>query len=226
VSRPATELSVVPFGAVALAPSTFRPKNYARSLFHVASGGFALALLLLLPTRGWLITTSASFAAAAWTLEILRRKSPGLNDRLMRLFGAIAHPQERHRVNSATWYMTALVLLSVFASMRAAAIGVVVLAVADPAAAFIGRRYGRTRLRANRSLEGTLSFFVAGTLAAVALLSVFYVVPWPARVALAMAGAMLGALAELFLSRLDDNFTIPLTAALAATLAQSILPVL
>ena len=197
-----------------------RPANYTRSIFHVASGATSLALMQLLPGRSWLIGVSLSIATVAWTLEALRRRSPALNELLMRLLGSIAHAHERYRVNSSTWYVTALVILAAFFPLRDAEIGVVVLGLADPAAGFIGRRFGRTRLRAGRSLEGTLTFALVGALGALAMLSVFYPLPWSSRLLLAGAGAVVGAVAELVSTRFDDNFTIPLTAALAASTAQ------
>lgn len=200
--------------------ATARPANTTRSLFHVASGALSLALIRLLPGRTWLIAVSVSLAAAAWTMEIARRRSPEANERLMRAFRAVAHPHERHRVNSSTWYMTALVILAAFFPLRAAEIGVVVLGLADPAAGFIGRRFGRTRIRAGRSLEGTLAFVAMGTLGALAALIAFHELPWSSRILLAVVGAVAGAVAELVSLRADDNFTIPLSAAVAVTAAQ------
>ena len=139
-----------------------RPTNVARSFFHVASGALSLALIQLLPGRAWLVAASATFAIAAWSMEFGRRRSPAMNDRLMRAFGAVAHVHERHEVNSSTWYVTALLLLALFAPMEAAVVGVVVLAVGDPFAALIGRRFGRHRFASGRSLEELEESFMAG----------------------------------------------------------------
>lgn len=226
LNKPACDAPALPFDDIAArAQPIVRPTNYARSLFHVASGGAALMMLRLLPGRGWLVAVSAAFFAAGWTMETARRKSPEVNARLMRYFAPVAHPHERHRVNSATWYVTALLLLAVFAPVRAAEIGVVVLAIADPAAGFIGRRFGRTRLRAGRSLEGTLGFLTVGVLAAVAWMSASSALPWASMGWLAVAASAAGALAELASTRLDDNFTIPVTATAAAAAAALFLPV-
>jgi dolichol kinase len=200
-----------------------RPANYTRSLFHLASAGLALALLRFLPGRSWIIGVSAAFAISGWTMEITRRRSPEVNRRLMALFAPVAHPHERHGVNSSTYYVTALLLLAIFAPLRAAEIGVVVLGLADPAAGFIGRRFGRTRLRANRSLEGTLGFVVVGALAAGAWLAVAHPVPLAALAVLAAVGGVAGALTELVSTRLDDNFTIPVAVAAAVSVAQACL---
>jgi dolichol kinase len=192
---------------------TARPSNHARSVFHVASGAFALALIRFVPGRGWLLAAAATFGAAAWSMEIARRRSARVNDRLMRLFGAVAHADERHRVNSSTWYVTALVLLALFAPRYAAEIGVLVLAVADPAAGFVGRRFGRTRFASGRSLEGAIAFLVVGAGAAFAWLAAASGVPAARAAALALIGAAAGAVTELRSTRIDDNFSIPVVVA-------------
>lgn len=201
-----------------------RPANTTRSLFHVASGALSLTLIRLLPGRSWLIAVSLTIAIAAWTMEAARRRSPEANERLMRFFSPIAHPQERYRVNSSTWYVTALLILATFFPLRAAELGVVVLGLADPAAGLIGRRFGRTRLRTGRSLEGMLAFVVVGTLGALAALIAFHALPWSSRITLALVAAVAGAVAELVSTRFDDNFTIPLTVTVAASAAQLFLP--
>ncbi len=232
MSKPAYNVPAVEIGAIALdAPvpvpaPVARPANYTRSLFHIASGGLSLALLRLMPGRSSLVAVATGFCVLAWTLEGLRRVSPRVNELLMRILSPIAHPRERHHVNSSTWYGTALLILALFFPLRAAEVGVVVLGLADPAAGFIGRRFGRTRLRAGRSLEGTLTFVVAGAVGALASLAVFYAMPWSSRIILALAGAVAGAVAELVSTRLDDNFTIPLTTAVAVAATQLFLPVM
>lgn len=230
MSKPACDVQTVELGDIAFeaadsgaapAPSAVaRPANATRSIFHVASGALSLTLIRLLPGRTWLIAVSLTIAIAGWSMEAIRRRSPAANDRLMRFFSAIAHPQERYRVNSSTWYVTALLILSAFFPLRSAELGVVVLGLADPAAALIGRRFGRTRLRTGRSLEGMLAFVVTGTLGALATLVAFHALPWSSRITLALVAAVAGAVAELVSTRFDDNFTIPLTVAVAATTAQ------
>lgn len=200
--------------------SSLRPTNLARSAFHVGSGAFAMGLIRLMPSRGWLIAVAGAFAVSAWTMEIARRRSPAVNDRLMRLFGPVAHAAERHRVNSSTWYVTALVLLSTLAPLAAAELGVLVLAIADPCAGLIGRRFGRTTLRAGRSLEGTLGFVCAGALASMAWLGTAASLPVGTMLAMAFAASTAGALAELGSTKLDDNFTIPIVATAAVAAVQ------
>ena len=219
------QLGAEPAGDEGTARAAARPQNHARSVFHVGSGLFALAMLHWLPGRGWLIAVAAAFALSGWTMELARRRSSAANAKLMALFAPVAHPHERAGINSATWYCTALLLLALFAPIRAAEIGVVVLGLADPAAGLIGRRFGRTRLRANRSLEGSLGFVVVGTLAAGAWLAFVHALSLPGAAVLAAVGGLVGAITELGSTRLDDNFTIPVTVAAAVSVAQAFVAV-
>lgn len=229
MTQPADDSTALPFADVSALsrltqPVATRPGNYVRSIFHVASGAVSIAMIRLMPSRPWLIAVAAAFVIAAWSIETARRFSVTANDRMMRLFGPVAHAEERHRVNSSTWYVTALLILAVFATSQAAELGVLILALADPAAGFIGRRFGRIPLRAKRSLEGTLTFLVIGALAAFGWLSLTSVLPVSSIVILAFGGATVGALAELWSTRLDDNFTIPIAAASAVAALQLTLP--
>lgn len=197
-----------------------RPANYKRSFFHVLSGLFALGLIVLLPGRPWLIAASGAFALFAWTCEIGRRRSERMNAVLMRLFAPVAHAHEAHEVNSSTWYVSALLLMALFAPLHAAELGVIVLAFADPAAGLIGRRFGRTRIRPGRSLEGTLAFVAAGTAAAGAWLVFHHGASLSTAALVAGAGAVAGAVAEIVVTKLDDNFAIPVAATTAVAFAQ------
>lgn len=199
---------------------TVRPTNYGRSLFHAMSAIAAVVFIQWLenPTVLWGI--AAGWAGFAWTCEVARRIWPKVNTVLMRALGSIAHEHEAVKVNSATWYATALVILATSRSAMLCTVGVVVLGFADPMAALIGRRFGKIRLVHGRSLEGTLTFAVVGTLVAALALFVFHSGYGAAAIwVLAASAGVLGALAELFSLRLDDNLTVPLSAALGALLA-------
>jgi len=193
---------------------SLRPTNYYRNLFHVTSALVALGVVALAPSQGFIIFPAACFCLTAWSLEIGRRFSPHLNDRLMRFFGRVAHVHERHRVNSSTWYATALLLLSVFTTPAVSAFSVAVLGIGDPIAALIGRRYGKTPLRAGRSLEGSLAFFCAAFLVSLLIATVALPLGLPQTLSVALAAAAVGALTELFSTHLDDNFTIPIAVAI------------
>lgn len=195
-----------------------RPTNYARSGFHVVCAVICLVLVTLLTPRQ-LPWTAGAFALAAWSMESMRRVSKRANVFLMAAFRPVAHEQERERVNSGTWYVTALVLLSLSGSPILCVTAVAVLGFADPLAGLVGRRFGRVRLVNGRSLEGTLTFVVVGTLAArTAMLLVETAASSSTLWLTALAAATAGGLAELFSRRIDDNLSIPVAAGSVAAL--------
>lgn len=198
---------------------SLRPTNWSRSLLHVSSGAFGVLCLEVAPH--WLVVAVAvAWAVFAWSCEIARRISPRVNALLMRFFAPVAHEHETYKVNSATWYATALLLLAGTNQMLWSIAGLAVLGIGDPVAGFIGRRWGRTRLMHGRTLEGTLAFFVSATVVTATLFMVLHQVAPLTAFALAGAAGLFGAIAELVSLRVDDNFSIPLSAAAGVAVAQ------
>jgi dolichol kinase len=197
------------------------PANPLRSLVHVGSGLLAIAAFehLLTPTSA--VALTLAWVVWAWTLEITRRRSAQWNDILMRFFGPIARDHERHRVNSSTWYGTALLIVALTTPDRAGMLGLLALAVGDPAAGIIGRRYGTIRLVAGRSLQGTLAFAASALVASAGYLLLYHpTLGLPAMALLAVTAAGVGALAELCATRIDDNLLVPVAVAWSVALVQ------
>lgn len=197
---------------------SLRPTNYRRSLLHVASGAFAVFALEALPWNV-LMGIAVAWAVFAWGCEVSRRMSPRINALMMKVFGPVAHEHESHRVNSATWYATALLLLALTHQPLWCVAGVAVLGIGDPVAGLVGRRFGRIRLMHGRSLEGTAAFFVSSMLVVFALFVTLHGLGVGQALLLAAAAGLAGAIAELVSLRVDDNFSIPLSAAAGVALA-------
>jgi dolichol kinase len=194
---------------------SLRPTNYKRNLFHVGSAAVGLVSIQLMPM--WMVLAFAvAWAVFGWGSEIANRTSKRLRAALFRVFGPLAHPHEHHRVNSATWYATALLLLALTQSKLLCTVGVAVLGFGDPAAAVLGRRFGRVQLMHGRTLEGTLAFVASASAAAFTALALGYPFGTGAALLVALAGSAAGAVAELVSLRVDDNFTVPLSAACGA----------
>ncbi len=217
--QPAYEAMAASLRAERVPVPSLRPTNYARNLFHVGSATVAVVTIELLNSPLAILAIAVTWASFCWSMEVLRRRSAGANQMLMRFFAPVAHPHETHRVNSATWYATALVGLALTRSSALCVLAVAVLGVGDPLAALIGRRFGRVKLLHGRSLEGSLAFLLSAWAAAFGLLLAFHGLSPARALAVAGAGALAGALAELFSLRVDDNLSIPLCAALAGALA-------
>lgn len=207
--------------AAALASSRqLKPRNYARNAFHAANGIVAALMYELVLSREQALWVLGSILAVFGTLEITRRFSDRWNDFLVdKLFGAISRPSERYRVNSATIYLIALLLIVAVFPREAVGAAVLILGLGDPAASIIGKRWGRRKLFRDKSLAGTLSF--AGVSFAAVAVYFGLVGALPGMAATLGAAAVLaavGAVTELLSSRIDDNFSIPVVCAAVAAL--------
>lgn len=198
-----------------------RPTNYWRSTFHVLGAVIAVLFVQYAPWTA-VIVVPLILALTFWSLEISRRLSTRWNDFLMRLTDKINHPHERYRINSSTWFATALFLLALTHEPIAGSAAVLVLGFGDPIAGLVGRRWGRIKLVNGRSLEGTSAFAIVSFVAVYMMFLIWHGdTSYETAFAVCVVAAIAGALTELFSRRVDDNFAIPIVVggAVWATLA-------
>ena len=198
-----------------------RPSNLKRSLVHVSCALFILIMIENVPTFGWMFWIALAYFCFCWLMEGLKFAHPRLKAKVMKFFAPIAHPHEYDKVNSATWYGVALLLLSL-TNPTLGTLGVTILGVADPIAAAVGRAYGKISMPGNRSLEGSMAFWLSGTLASMLILLFLHPVGnlWQTFL-LAGTASLFGAVGEYAGKYPDDNLTIPVSAALGGFLAMS-----
>ena len=122
------------------------------------------------------------------------------------LFTAFTRPIEFHILTGASWLVIGVALTTIIFNQSAAIIGLLVLSIADSTAAIIGMKFGKTQIF-NKSLEGTLAFFLTASFIIFLLSSEIFIIN---------ICAILGAtIVELFSSsRFNDNLFIPITTAL------------
>ena len=179
-----------------------------RRLFHAANGVAAAlfpgvfgldkpAVLLIL---GLLL-------AVAVVVDIARLRDPQLNALFFRAFPSLASPREAVGIASSTWFLLGVFLTWAFFPARVAVPGILVLALADPAAGTVGRLWGKHRLG-----KGT----VAGSSAF--LLVAFAVLTAHLGPAAGLASALVVAAVEAVSWRLDDNLTVPVVASFSGWL--------
>jgi len=186
-----------------------------RRLFHAANGLLiAGALYLLAPSRYLSLPLLGGVALALLALDLVRLRHEPLNRLFFRLLRPFASPREAEGVASSTWYMVGCTLAVALFSPAVAVQAILLLALADPAAGYAGRRWGRRRLGTGTGL-GTAVFLLTGTL------TLLPWVPLPGAI-LVSAGV---AAAELLPWKVDDNLVIPLVAGLLLSLLP-VLPIL
>ena len=182
-----------------------------RRAFHAVNGLTLVGILVFLnPPWSWTVAALGGLTLLLFLSDLARFSVPGLNRLFFRLFRPFASPREARGVASSTWYITGCFLAVAVFPREVAVASILVLALADSVASYVGRRWGR-RPFGTGSVEGSLVFFV------VAFLILAPSAGW--GVATVVAG--LTALVERTPWPLDDNLTVPLTTGL---LLWSLLP--
>jgi dolichol kinase len=165
---------------------------------------------------GWLAATSilVLFLLIMTSLEYVRFRRPGVNRWLFDHFRAFTKEKERERTSSTTLFLLACLIVVLLFGKSVAIAAIVMLVFGDPAAEWIGTRFGRARLL-GKTLEGSIGGFAACLVmtAPLALLP-------DLSIGILAAGAAAAALFELLPLGVDDNFTIPLGAGAAMAAAQ------
>jgi dolichol kinase len=182
-----------------------------RRVFHATNGVLLVSVLVVVdPPWSWTVAALGALTVALFLADWLRFQVPSLNRLFFRLLRPFASPREARGVASSTWYMAGCLLALALFPREVAIPAILVLALADPVASYMGRRWGR-RPFGTGTVEGSVVF------ATVAFLVLTPFVGWAvgAMVAVATAGA------ERIPWPLDDNLTIPLV---AGALAWSLLP--
>ena len=104
------------------------------------------------------------------------------------------------------FYFGAFLTLLFFPEQIASA-GIAVLAIGDSASTLIGKKFGKHKISGNKTLEGSLGFFISAAAVLLFLVS-------PER---AIIAALVGAFVEAFV-KIDDNISVPISAAIALSI--------
>jgi dolichol kinase len=151
-------------------------------------------------------TAVVVIAIIALVIDVARILQPALHSRLTALL-PVCRDTERRRLSGATWLWFGYAL-AVWAPAPGPAAGILVAALADPAASLVGERF---EPHDGKTWPGAAA---AATVAYFALLALR--VPW----SVALAGATVAALVERWSGPVDDNLLVaPAVAAAVAFLA-------
>ena len=183
-------------------------KHVGRKLFHFLGGLGLLSLYYLLGRRDALIGYGL-IALAVLAIDTARLKVVGFNHFIQSHFGSFIRTGEVNKLTGIFPYVTGVGLTLFFYRTDIATAAILFLVCGDVSATMIGERFGRTKIAAEKSLEGTLAFVVAAIASGVLLNLAGFQLPF----SLLLVGAVAAAGVELLLpSFLNDNLTIPVIA--------------
>ncbi len=197
-------------------PVERKPFQGFRKVFHVlASSLFPLfylyppAALSHAQIRVVLLWFSIGAFVGSLLLDLFRLANRGFNSQFMAQFSFLIRKAEANRLNGSTFLLLAFSVVMYFFSRPVAITAMFFLSLGDAAAELGGKNFGRMKIF-ERSLEGSMSFFLVAFAVAFALLGDLRV---------SFVGALAGTLVELFSFDLDDNLTVPIGSAIAISFA-------
>ncbi len=182
-----------------------------RTLWHTV-GGLAIAIAALLLPRIVLLVALSAMAAALISFDLVRLKLQTVNRWFFSHGYFLLRQQEMSTFNTSTYFvLSSLGVIGLFPK-ELAVLAVLFLSVGDSAAALVGNALGRTRLRGNKTLEGSAACLVSCL--AIGLAFRYGTQPQVAPAVIAV-GSLAATLSEAFCFKLSDNITLPLSSAAA-----------
>lgn len=199
---------------------TRKDLHMLRRIFHFSMGLIAGMIYKHFLTHAQAVHILGIATCVFYILEQIRINYP--ENRLMKLGSRyLLRAEEQLKESASMPYLMGLLLTILTFPKTITLVAVFTLAVCDPLSAIIGIRFGKTKLKDNRSLEGTLAFLIA-TLA-IHLMVLLSVYEFNVRIALVTIFSSLVVTAVDFMDfKIDDNLTIPLSTAGALWLFMAI----
>lgn len=160
----------------------------------------------------------APFVLGSILIDIVRLRRLPLHGLLNRLLGPVLREHESRDFAGASYILCASFLTILLFEKMAAVAAISFIIVGDIAAAMVGRKFGKTRIRfaprlvdssrnSQKSLEGSAACFLACAMVA----AVIPILPlW-----VGLAGALVATLVEGTSLPMDDNFSVPLVSGLS-----------
>lgn len=193
------------------APSATRKDvQLGRRLVHCANGCAIATAYALVFTHQQIVHTFGSIACLVYVLDRVRIHYPELMARAPWINRLLFRAEEEFKESAMTPYAIAILLTILTFPKTIALIAIYTLAIADPLSALVGITWGRRRIVAGKSVEGSLAFFSATAAIAAVALRMTTIVGTGTLAGVALAIGLVGAIFEMLPLRLDDNLTIPL----------------
>lgn len=177
--------------------------------------------MAVIPLVGWLISfetaliLAGGLVAASLAVEGIRRWLPGVNHVLWHLLPSVFREWEGHKILGSTWFALGAFAALALSGRDAGGTAILFLAWGDPAAEFVGRRWGRKG--EGKTVVGSLGCFLACLVAGVVGMGLGGL---DARAVL--VGATIAALVERWSPPPDDNLWVPVIGGLAIIAAQQL----
>lgn len=196
--------------------SSHKTLQWRRKLVHVSLGLIFLYIFVYSGwSKFWIWSIAGPFIIFTFTMEALRHRYSKVNQRVLKIFGPIMRETETTSINSAVFYVFAMVVVYFIFPIEVAALTLLFIAVGDPFAGIVGVLWGKRKISAHATWEGTFACFAAcGSLAALCASVLFQnTLSGFSLIVFSVLSGIVGATAEASFKKLDDNLVMPLLSA-------------
>ncbi len=147
--------------------------------------------------------------------EIIRAKNESFNVFILKILGGVHRESETHKISGLPWTLSgAFLTMFLFNDKTIVLVSFLYLAFGDAIAALVGKAYGKHKIYAGKSIEGSFACFVVCFIVGLILLPTWQ---------FAFIGALIATLVETVPWPLNDNFWMQIINAGILTLLSGIL---
>lgn len=194
--------------------STRKSLQLPRRIFHMVNG-CVTAFIYSFLTHSLAVHILGIAACVLYIFEQIRLSYPEHQKKLNKFYNYFLRAEEQLKESSMIPYVMGLLLTIISFPKLIAICSILTLGIADPLSAIVGIKYGKNHVVKEKTVEGSLAFFIACFFCIflpliVATSNPFYKVFFVSFLTSAMTTYI-----EMLPVKLDDNLTIPIFCSLA-----------
>ncbi len=155
-------------------------------------------------SRNVLVKVTGILTGVALCVEIARFTWPSFSRLFYRVVGRLLRPHESFGLTGSFYLLASAFLCILWFDQWIAMSSLLFLVLSDAFSALVGRKWGRTMIVRDRSIEGSAAFLISAAI----IFPLFPEISFP----VGAAGITAAILIDLFVTGINDNLSIPLGA--------------
>jgi len=178
--------------------------EFRRKGVHLFALVIPIGYVVVTHTPAILILAFCAFGALL--IDLMKYYSKGFRRFFFKIFGSMLRSKEIRRFTSSSYILGAGLICAFAYSKWIMVTSMVFIIIGDIAAAIFGKRFGKHKTIGNKTLEGSMAFFLFAYFGAITIKMIALPdAPWTAL----FMGALTAAVIESLPLGIDDNLSVP-----------------
>ena len=170
-----------------------------RKFIHLLIGFVSIILIYFLGTKFVFYFSLVIFSIMIYLrAKVLEKKRVLVLSKLIDIFERKEEKENEPGKGAMNFALSIILITSIF-EKNTCILSILILSISDTMASIVGKKFGRIKIKENKTLEGCLSFFISSL-----IICLFFM-----EIKKAIAVSLFAVLLELIVL-LDDNLSIPL----------------